>query len=120
VINSTVANGILDDIDAGLGDGRRYSPAPHAKDRAAWPVALQHVPSLTEAQAKRVIKTWRDKGVLQVRIPKIARKSMAYSSTLQTGRANDDANFRPARCGELETAPCNSPQPKCGEELECY
>jgi hypothetical protein len=59
-----VANKILDDIDAGLDEGHRYSAAHQATDRAAWRVAQRHVASLTEAQARSVIKTWLKNGVL--------------------------------------------------------
>ncbi len=48
----------------GLGDGRRYSAASAAKERAAWPVVLRRVPSLSETQGRQVIKTWLDNGVL--------------------------------------------------------
>jgi hypothetical protein len=54
----SLANAILDAIDAGPGADRRYSPAPQAKDRAAWPVVAKAVPALNETQAKLVIKTW--------------------------------------------------------------
>jgi AAA domain len=64
-ITTVIANRILDDIDAGLDNGtRRYSAGPAAKDRAAWPVVIRYVASLTEAQARSVIKTWLRNGVL--------------------------------------------------------
>jgi hypothetical protein len=58
-------NAILDEIDAGF-DGRRYSVAPSAKDRAAWPVVRRHL-DRTEAQAREIIKTWFKTGVLVVK-----------------------------------------------------
>ena len=64
-ITTSLANRILDEIDAGLDNGTRwYSAAPAAKDRAAWPVVIRHIGSLTEAQARKVIKTWHRNGVL--------------------------------------------------------
>ena len=63
-ITDVVANEILDKIDRGPEDGRRYSPAQQAKDRAAWPVVVDFCPTLTEEQAKKVIATWLANGVL--------------------------------------------------------
>ena len=60
-----IANLILDDIELGLNDGqRRYSNDGPATDRAAWPVVQKHAPSLTEKQAREVIKTWLRSGAL--------------------------------------------------------
>jgi len=57
-------NSILDDIDEGLEDGRRYSAAPNAGDEvAAWTVITRHL-DRTEEQARKIIKTWIDNGVL--------------------------------------------------------
>ena len=53
-----IAGTILDRIDAGFGDGRRYSPSPQAKERAAWPLVAAAVPSINETQARQVINTW--------------------------------------------------------------
>jgi hypothetical protein len=66
-VTSFAANRILDRLDAGLGNGKRYSVAPQAKDRAAWPIVIDEVPSLTEEQAKKIIKTWLNNGVIEVR-----------------------------------------------------
>lgn len=64
--NNSVANTILDDIEAGLPNGRRYSAAPQA-DRAAWRVVKKHLPEMADKQAKAVIKTWIENGVLESR-----------------------------------------------------
>jgi hypothetical protein len=66
-ISTHVANKILDDIDAGLDGGRRYSAAPSAKERAAWNVVIAHVPSLSEKQARKVIKKWVENETLVVK-----------------------------------------------------
>jgi hypothetical protein len=60
----TVANAVLDQIDAGFADGRRYAAAPQATDRAAWPLITQAAPTINETQAKQVVKTWVKNGVL--------------------------------------------------------
>jgi hypothetical protein len=65
---ATLANRILDEIDAGIDGGKqRYTDAPAASDRAAWKVVQKHVPSYTEKQARAVIKTWGQNSVLTAR-----------------------------------------------------
>jgi hypothetical protein len=59
-------NAILDTIDAGLPNGRRYSDSPAAKDRAAWKVVQKHAPDKTPEQAREIIKAWVKNGVLRV------------------------------------------------------
>jgi len=59
-----VANKILDDLGAGIEGGGLYSDAPAATDRAAWPLVQRHAPSLSEAQCRKIISTWRKNGVL--------------------------------------------------------
>ena len=66
-IPASVANQILDQIEVGLPDGRRYSPAAQAKDRAAWSLVQAAVPTLTEAQSKLVIATWLKNGLVDSR-----------------------------------------------------
>ncbi|MGZ9110958.1 MAG: AAA family ATPase [Rhodoplanes sp.] len=58
---------IIDEIDAGMEDGERYSGAPQAKARGAWNVVLKQAPNLTEKQARNVIKTWLKNEVLEER-----------------------------------------------------
>jgi hypothetical protein len=57
-------NTILDTIDAGLPNGRRYSTHNRATGRAAWKVVHEHCPAKSEAQCKEVIKQWCDARVL--------------------------------------------------------
>lgn len=64
-ITPGTANVILDDVDAGMEDGkRRYTDHNAAEDRAGWPIVQRHVPSLTEQQCRAVIKSWLENGVL--------------------------------------------------------
>jgi hypothetical protein len=63
-LNTAAIVQILDRIEAGPEPGRRFSPAPQAKDRSAWRIVQEHCPSLTDKQAKKVIATWLDTGVL--------------------------------------------------------
>ena len=63
-ITTAVANQILDRIAEGPGEGRRYSPAPNAKDRAAWRIVQEICPNLTDKQAQTVIDEWIKHNIL--------------------------------------------------------
>lgn len=63
---SELLNRILDDIDAGMPDGERYSSAPRATDRAAWRVVKRHAPDKSDGQSREVIKAWLKTGLLLV------------------------------------------------------
>ena len=57
-LSNALLNRILDDIEEGLPDGERYSGAPSAKTRAAWPIVQKHAPDKTQAQCREIIKAW--------------------------------------------------------------
>jgi hypothetical protein len=58
-------NAILDAVDTGLSDGRRYIDHGRAsEDRAAWAVVQKYCPSKPEAQCRDMIKQWLKAGVL--------------------------------------------------------
>ena len=64
-----VCNRILDRIAAGPASGEFYSLAPNAGEkRRAWPIVQEGCPSLTEGQAKAVIKKWIETGVLKIEL----------------------------------------------------
>ena len=63
-LTTATINAILDRIETGPSDGGRYSPAPNAKERAAWPLVREFCPGLSDKQAKYVITTWLKTGVL--------------------------------------------------------
>jgi hypothetical protein len=63
-LDAEIQNKILDAINAGTSDGRRYSSHGAAKDRAAWPVVQEHVPDRTEAQCQEILQTWLKNGAL--------------------------------------------------------
>jgi hypothetical protein len=68
--SSQVLNAILDDIERGLIDdkgkpnGRRYSNAPSAIDRAVWPVVQKHYPQKPEGQCREIVHAWLTSGTL--------------------------------------------------------
>ena len=60
-------NWILDDIDAGLPDGNRYSITRRMTPtdaKAAWRVIRKHCPGKTEGPAREIVKTWIRSGLL--------------------------------------------------------
>jgi AAA domain len=65
-VTIAAANRILDLIDKGPAEGRRYSHAAQSKDRKAWPVVQEICPELNEKQAKVVIATWLKNEVLRI------------------------------------------------------
>jgi hypothetical protein len=56
-ISPKLANEILDKIETGF-DGRRYTNATQAEERAAWRLVQEHAPILNEKQCQEVIKAW--------------------------------------------------------------
>ncbi|WP_334359205.1 MULTISPECIES: AAA family ATPase [unclassified Bradyrhizobium] len=63
-LNTLTINQILTEIDAGLPDGNRYTDAPNAVERAAWPVIAKHCEGKSEPMCRRIIKLWLDSGLL--------------------------------------------------------
>jgi regulator of protease activity HflC (stomatin/prohibitin superfamily) len=64
---SPSAIAILELINAGTADGRRYTATPPIPDRSAWRIVQRHIPTLTDQQAQTVIDTWLQKGVLELK-----------------------------------------------------
>ncbi len=61
------ATSVLRLINAGTPDGRRFSAAPQAKDRAAWRLVQTAVPTLTDKAAQEVIDSWLRAKVIETR-----------------------------------------------------
>jgi AAA domain len=59
-------NKALDRLRAGMGDGRLYSVAPSAKDRAAWRVLQDVCPGQSEKPCRKIIATWVKNKVLTI------------------------------------------------------
>jgi hypothetical protein len=63
-LDHPLLNRILDDIDAGLADGQRYSDASAATKRAAWRVVQKHAPDKSEQKCRAIITIWVKNGTL--------------------------------------------------------
>ena len=63
-VSSEALNAILNEMEAEMPTGRRYSGKPQAVDRAAWKVVQKYCPSKTEAQCRQMIHEWIKAGVL--------------------------------------------------------
>jgi hypothetical protein len=64
---SPTANAILELINAGTADGRRYTATPPIQDRSAWRIVQRNIPTLTDQEAQSVIDTWLQKGLLELK-----------------------------------------------------
>jgi hypothetical protein len=65
-VTAAMWNTIIDEISAGLPDGRRYTNANNATDRAGWKIVAKHI-DRTEAQARAIINIWVKNQVLLVK-----------------------------------------------------
>jgi len=63
-VSVVMVNAILNDINAGLPDGNRYTSAAAATERAAWRVVTKHVPDKPEGAARKMIASWKASGLL--------------------------------------------------------
>lgn len=59
-------NRALRRIGAGMDDGRRYSTAPAAKERAAWRALQAEFPDMDEQRCRAIVATWTKNGVLEI------------------------------------------------------
>jgi hypothetical protein len=65
-MDNAIQKRILIAIDAGLPDGNQYTNKPNAGPREAWNVVVAHLPGKTQAQAKEIIESWVELGILEV------------------------------------------------------
>ena len=63
-LDHPLLNRILDDLDAGMPNGQRYSHVGAAGKRAAWPIFQKHCPDKDEKQCRAVILAWIKSGTL--------------------------------------------------------
>jgi hypothetical protein len=63
-VTSAQANAALDEIEAGLPNGQRFSDAGPATSRAAWRAVQHHCSDRTEPQCREIVRTWVKNGVL--------------------------------------------------------
>jgi hypothetical protein len=57
-VEAEALNAILDDLAAGLPDGRRYTSHAKAKEREALKVVQRYAPDKPEAQCREMIRLW--------------------------------------------------------------
>ncbi len=58
-INEQDLNSVLRKLGSGMGNGRRYSLAPGATDRAAWRAVQEKFPDMGEERCRAVIAAWK-------------------------------------------------------------
>ena len=64
-ISVELANRIIDAIDKGTAEGRRYSDAPASTDRAAWRIVQEFCPTFTDTQCRKLVADWIAHGALR-------------------------------------------------------
>jgi hypothetical protein len=65
-LSSADLNCVLRKLGAGMGDGRRYSLASAAKDRAAWRAVQEKFPELAEARCRAIIAAWNKNQLFEI------------------------------------------------------
>jgi AAA domain len=59
-------NKALQKLGTGMGDGRRYSAASNARDRAAWKAVKDQFPDVEPARCKGIVTIWIKNGVFEI------------------------------------------------------
>ena len=59
-------NCVLRKLNAGMGNGQRYSLAPAAKDRAAWHAVQEQFPDLAEERCRAIITAWKKNQLFEI------------------------------------------------------
>lgn len=65
-ISAAQLNAALDEIEAGMPNGQRFSDASSATSRAAWPVVQKHCQDRSERQCRDILRTWIRNGVITI------------------------------------------------------
>ena len=65
-LSSADLNCVLRKLGAGIGDGRRYSLASAAKDRAAWRAVQEQFHNLAEERCRAIVKEWQKNELFEV------------------------------------------------------
>ena len=63
-LSNEALNAALDEIEAGLPNGQRYSANNAAKNRSAWTAVQRHCADKSDGQCREIVKTWLKNGVL--------------------------------------------------------
>jgi hypothetical protein len=64
IVTPSLVHHIFDLLEAGLADGRKYGIGNVGDDRQAWRLVQAEAPTLTDTQAKIVIRKWQDTGLI--------------------------------------------------------
>ena len=86
-------NCILRKLGSGMGDGRRYSLASAAKDRAAWHAVHEKFPDINEKRCRVIIAAWQKNKLFEVGEyddPVRREKATGILSAKLIGRIEDD------------------------------
>lgn len=92
-LSSQDLNCVLRKLGAGMDDGRRYSLASAAKDRAAWRAVQEQFPELAEARCRVIIAAWQKNKLFEVGEyddPVRRDKATGILSAKLLGRIEDD------------------------------
>lgn len=66
LVSSDAANRMLDILETGLADGRKYSLIGNVVEECqAWRIVRHIAPDLTEPQAKLVLRKWQETGLIE-------------------------------------------------------
>ena len=94
-LTDAMVTAILDRIDDGLPDGRKYAASYQApRELWAWPLVLKELPSATEEQARGIIRGWLERGLLKAEnhhdpVTHKDRKSLFVDNSKRFGRGID-------------------------------
>jgi hypothetical protein len=92
-LTSADLNCVLHKLNAGMGDGRRYSLASAAKDRAAWRAVQEKFPELEEPRCRAIISAWKKNQLFEVGDyddPTCREKAIGILSAKLIGPIEDD------------------------------
>jgi hypothetical protein len=64
IVTTSLTHHIFDLFEAGLADGRKYGIGNVGDERQAWKLVQAEAPSLTDTQAKIVVRKWQETGMI--------------------------------------------------------
>jgi hypothetical protein len=101
LLDTTVANKILMEIDKGLPDDILFSNHPNAsKPRSATRIVQKHLPGVSDAQARQIVTTWMEDGTLhevEFRSPRGLQKGLKLDRIKLPGASATSPTAGPRR-----------------------